>query len=515
MKSKIILSLVAVFVATAGLIAMSAFEAHVINVTAHIENALTVDTTPIEFGTVFPQEYLTKQFDINLSSSFLSENRVDDISYVIKQKPMPRGDRNEILTFCDGETTKQYTRYQYCHYVSPNDPGYAVDGEICTQNALNYYDYCYLSLCPFLSKTDGDPSDNNDTSHLSYYADPTPTQPNDGDEYCLKPGADASGNLVKSEQDISDNWVVDLKVPPVKGYIGQEWPEGCPYVDEDSQNYGCELWIEVTGISESPAICEDKADLMLVLDRSGSISSPELLVLQNAAKGFATALAPSQDGIHMGQTSFSDNGSLDLHLTDNVANINSAIDGLIPAIYTNLYEGISLAKGELDNPGDGHDRADADSPDYMVIITDGDPNRPLPGDPEQLAIDAAGAAKSAGVKIFVVGVGTTETTADWLKNNIASGPEYYFDAADFAALGTILQNIATCQEQPSQQELSCIASGGTVQISQCCLAAGDFPDMCEIGTCGCAPEFSHEIKTCACPAEKCFDGNSCVVGIPS
>ena len=66
---------------------LAAFEAHVVNVTAKIENALTVPVSEIKFGTVFPQEKLDKTFDVRLSDSFVAENRVDDVDYFIRQKP--------------------------------------------------------------------------------------------------------------------------------------------------------------------------------------------------------------------------------------------------------------------------------------------------------------------------------------------------------------------------------------------------------------------------------------------
>src|SRR3989344_1024246 len=65
----------------------AAFEAHVINVTAKIENALSVPVDPITFGTVFPQEELEKFLRIALSQSFQDEERVDDVEYIIRQKP--------------------------------------------------------------------------------------------------------------------------------------------------------------------------------------------------------------------------------------------------------------------------------------------------------------------------------------------------------------------------------------------------------------------------------------------
>jgi len=236
MNKKIILSLVAVVVVAGGVAGMSAYEAHVINVTAHIENALSVETTPIEFGTVFPQEYVERDFTINLSSSFLAAGRVDDVEYIIKQKPKPN---QAGIDFFGGDIVEAR---EYCHIVTLPDP------------------YCYLTLCPFLSKTDGDPEDQNDTSHLSYYFDPTPGLPNSGDEYCETPGADATGRLSKMEGDTSDFWILDLKVPPVVGYVGQDWPTGCPTVSEDSQDYGCDLWIEVTGISQVETVDLENKD---------------------------------------------------------------------------------------------------------------------------------------------------------------------------------------------------------------------------------------------------------------
>ena len=71
----------------AGAAAFSAFEAHIINVTARIENALNVPVDAIDFGTVFPQEHLEKPLAVSLSQSFLDEDRVDDVSYFIRQKP--------------------------------------------------------------------------------------------------------------------------------------------------------------------------------------------------------------------------------------------------------------------------------------------------------------------------------------------------------------------------------------------------------------------------------------------
>ena len=61
----------------------------------------------------------------------------------------------------------------------------------------------------------------------------------------------------------------------------------------------------------------------------------------------------------------------------------------------------------------------------------------------------------------------------------------------------------------TEQERICTDSGGTVATSSCCQSAGDFPGTCLIGSCGCSPDSSHEVKTCDCGEGKCFDGTKC------
>jgi hypothetical protein len=234
-KKKILISLGAVLAVVAGIAVMSAYEAHVVNVIAHIENALSVSPKEIDFGTVFPQEYVEDSFTVSLSSSFLGEERVDDVEYVIRQKPKPIWGQTEDCAesiqhwFEDVDEAREY-----CHDYPENT------------------DCCYLSLCPFLSKLpqEGD----GDTGEDSYYDSETKTCP-------PREPLTASGILSKKAQDIFDVWNVDLKVPPVAGFVGQDWPQGCPVVDEDSQDYGCDLWIEVTNISENGISLGDNVGL--------------------------------------------------------------------------------------------------------------------------------------------------------------------------------------------------------------------------------------------------------------
>jgi len=70
---KVILILTAIVLVASGVAAVSAYEAHVINVKAHVENALSVDTANVEFGTVFPQEWIVSHREVKLSDSACDE----------------------------------------------------------------------------------------------------------------------------------------------------------------------------------------------------------------------------------------------------------------------------------------------------------------------------------------------------------------------------------------------------------------------------------------------------------
>ena len=245
MNKKILLTAGAMLALVAGVAAFSAFEAHVINVTAHIENALSVSTEAIDFGTVFPQEYVERGFTVGLSQSFLAEDQLrrGDVWYKIVQKPKPNPFFESLVEACP-ECVIRDAR-MWCHDNEPDGTLTLHDGTVYT-----YEELCYPDLCRFLSKVP-DP-ETNDVGVPSYY--------NIGTKECATPSPEiATGYLVKCHPahvacvpgDIEDCWKVDLKVPPVDGYVGQDWLPSCDdwVVPTNAVTYGCDLWIEVTSFS--------------------------------------------------------------------------------------------------------------------------------------------------------------------------------------------------------------------------------------------------------------------------
>ena len=97
---KVLLIIAGLVMVASGVAAVSAYEAHMVNVTAHVENALQLtynnvsdDTAPIHIGmgTVFPQEWIKEHVTIALSDSFFDEDAVDNLTYELwaEWKPIP------------------------------------------------------------------------------------------------------------------------------------------------------------------------------------------------------------------------------------------------------------------------------------------------------------------------------------------------------------------------------------------------------------------------------------------
>ncbi len=267
-------------IATGGLFVMivtlplfSAFEAHIINVSATIENALSVNTTAIRFGTVFPQEHLKKPLSVQLSNSFLAEGRVDDVSYFIRQKPRC------AITWDEGKSMDEASATTG-HVMAGDNPATPAVRE-------NYWVDCGAapreldptkgevwgvlpSLCEYLSKeadheVGRSPNDETMPSfHVPFKIfhgdNPATTDVVETDWVYWK---DTQGELSKTHPiDPVDNWLIDLAVPCFGGHCAQDWadfvhrlnPQADPNLfiqplANEHKIFGCDLWVEVSAVN--------------------------------------------------------------------------------------------------------------------------------------------------------------------------------------------------------------------------------------------------------------------------
>lgn len=266
MLKKLALGAAGIAMAVATVPMFAAFEAHVINVTARIENALSINTEPIRFGTVFPQEQLDRKVTINLSRSFLAEKNADDVRYIIRQKPKCGITSNDGQLLDEDSTTSGEPRLDAadvpfidCGPVPRN----LVTGEIWGPLPL---------LCPYLSKhpirSEGDPSSNDGSLDAFHQIGQF-----QGRQWFWN---DVDGYMAKSDNDTSDMWNLDLKVPCFKGHCAQDWDAyvqginpnatSTDYIQDPANQhkvFGCDIWFEVTGVSRFPLTetqCTDDID---------------------------------------------------------------------------------------------------------------------------------------------------------------------------------------------------------------------------------------------------------------
>lgn len=257
---KVLLGFGALAIAVALAPMFAAFEAHVVNVTATIENALSVPLESIKFGTVFPQEHLDQPLGIALSQSFLTEDRVDDVEYMIRQKPKCAWswqDEDGVWTIDENSTATGHVNVDPQSDVVTIDCGDPSHPEGVPQNAT----WGMLpSLCEYISK---EGPDDNDGTLASFHQPWTVEQDPTGAYYIS--WNEVNGRLAKSERDIEDIWTIDLAVPCFGGYCAQDWAdfvesinpganasEYTQPISNEHKVFGCDLWVEVTEVSETP-----------------------------------------------------------------------------------------------------------------------------------------------------------------------------------------------------------------------------------------------------------------------
>ncbi|MFN2114281.1 MAG: vWA domain-containing protein, partial [Anaerolineae bacterium] len=164
-------------------------------------------------------------------------------------------------------------------------------------------------------------------------------------------------------------------------------------------------------------------DIIMALDRSGSMEGDKLRVLKGAALNFVADI--DLESSRVAVVSFAAEAKTDQGLTDNPELLRTAILGLDAAGDTRVDLGLAEARAEIGRRG----RREAHA--VFVVLSDG-------GSDFDDAKRQADLAKDRGVEIYSVGI---QAWAE-LMREIASGSDHYFAADSARFLYGIFDRIA-------------------------------------------------------------------------
>lgn len=216
-------------------------------------------------------------------------------------------------------------------------------------------------------------------------------------------------------------------------------------------------------------VCEKPSDVVLLLDRSGSMASlgskpPQPLTLAKSAATTFVEQLNAKDKIGLVSFATESKDPIDLNITSDF-NLAKQVIGSVAIVasstqYTNIYGAIHSAWQELISA-----RAqDNKSSKVVILLTDGvatNPKNPVGGTEaedikyaEDLAIKESVNAKQDGLIVYTIGLG--EKISESFLKTIASKEENYFFAPSALNLETIYKNISSdiCKEMPARIEIN-------------------------------------------------------------
>ena len=168
----------------------------------------------------------------------------------------------------------------------------------------------------------------------------------------------------------------------------------------NAQSISCDGSLKVTlALTAAPDILENPTDIVLVLDRSGSMSGAPLAAVKEGAKTFIDIIDEATDGSQDGQigsgsrigiVSFATEARADAQLITSVEALKNAVDSLSSGGSTNHAQAFAKAT-ELFDPPSGKAKV-------MVMFTDGNTTIGAPPAP------VAAAARAQGITIYCIGL---------------------------------------------------------------------------------------------------------------
>ena len=213
------------------------------------------------------------------------------------------------------------------------------------------------------------------------------------------------------------------------------------------------------------AVPKEQAGVMLVLDVSLSMAAtdiaPDRITAAKAAAIEFSRAAPEE--LRIGVAAFSELSFLASPLTRNRAQIEAAIQSLRPLAGTAVGDGLWVALDEIARQVNDGKQA----PASVLLLSDGHSNRGR--EPQE----AADRARTMGVKVFTVGLGTQGATLDLggqevpvdldeaeLQGIAETTEGTYFRSVDAEGLADVYRNLSSALgSEKEEQEVTAMAAG--------------------------------------------------------
>lgn len=203
-------------------------------------------------------------------------------------------------------------------------------------------------------------------------------------------------------------------------------------------------------LTATPDITSNPTDIVLILDRSGSMAGSPFANLKSGAKKFIDIIDEATDsakdgqigsGSHIGIVSFADEATQDTQLITSVADLKAAIDALDAGGSTNHADAFTKALALFD-PASTNAKV-------MVMFTDG--KTTAGGDPNTVAT----LAKSQGVIIYVIGLSGNGGIDEAAIRAWASDPDsaYVSITPDDAELEKLFEDLAKNISKPGAKDV--------------------------------------------------------------
>lgn len=220
----------------------------------------------------------------------------------------------------------------------------------------------------------------------------------------------------------------------------------------DTTRVECDGMLKVTlALSASPDISANPTDIVLVLDRSGSMSGSPLANMKQGANTFIDIIDEATDGSHdgnigsgshIGIVSFSDTAQADTQLITSVADLKDAVDNLSAGGSTNHADAFSKAV-QLFDPNSANAKV-------IVMFTDGKTTAGPPPAP------VAAAARASGIIIYCIGLIGDDGIDVNVLNDWATDPDASHVAVtpDDADLEDLFANLAANISNPGATDIT-------------------------------------------------------------